>query len=34
MNAADSLSGIHWRKLDEVVSFESFEYEDAELVKR
>ena len=24
------LSGIHWRKLDEDVSFESFEYEDAE----
>ena len=25
-----SLSGIHWRNLDEDVSFESFEYEDAE----
>ena len=25
------LSGIHWRNLDEDVSFESFEYEDAEL---
>ena len=25
-----SLSGIHWRKLDEDVSFESFEYEDSE----
>ena len=24
------LSGIHWRNLDEDVSFESFEYEDAE----
>ena len=25
-----SLSGIHWRSLDEDISFESFEYEDAE----
>ena len=25
-----STIGIHWRKLDEDVSFESFEYEDAE----
>lgn len=25
-----SFSGIHWRDLDEDVSFESFEYEDAE----
>ena len=25
-----SLSGIHWRNLDEDVSFESFEYEDTE----
>ncbi len=25
-----STVGIHWRKLDEDVSFESFEYEDAE----
>ena len=25
-----SLSGIHWRNLDEDVSFESFEYEDSE----
>jgi len=25
-----SLSGIHWRELDEDISFESFEYEDAE----
>lgn len=25
-----SLSGIHWRNLDEDISFESFEYEDAE----
>lgn len=25
-----SLSGIHWRKLDEDISFESFEYEDVE----
>ncbi len=25
-----SLEGIHWRNLDEDVSFESFEYEDAE----
>lgn len=24
------LSGIHWRNLDEDVSFESFEYDDAE----
>ncbi|MBR2771485.1 MAG: DUF2442 domain-containing protein [Bacteroidales bacterium] len=24
------LSGIHWRELDEDISFESFEYEDAE----
>ena len=24
------LGGIHWRMLDEDVSFESFEYEDAE----
>lgn len=25
-----SMSGIHWRNLDEDISFESFEYEDAE----
>lgn len=25
-----SMSGIHWRDLDEDISFESFEYEDAE----
>ena len=25
-----SFSGIHWRELDEDISFESFEYEDAE----
>ena len=25
-----SISGIHWRELDEDISFESFEYEDAE----
>ena len=25
-----SMSGIHWRHLDEDISFESFEYEDAE----
>ena len=25
-----SLSGIHWRELDEDISFESFEYDDAE----
>lgn len=25
-----SLSGIHWRDIDEDISFESFEYEDAE----
>ena len=25
-----SFSGIHWRDLDEDISFESFEYEDAE----
>lgn len=24
------ISGIHWRELDEDISFESFEYEDAE----
>ncbi len=24
------MSGIHWRKLDEDISFESFEYDDAE----
>ena len=24
------LSGVHWRELDEDISFESFEYEDAE----
>lgn len=38
MNATDeerqqyeiSTTGIHWRKLDEDISFESFEYEDAE----
>jgi hypothetical protein len=26
--------GIHWRNLDEDVSFESFEYDDAELAQR
>ncbi len=29
-NHTFSLSGIHWRNLDEDISFESFEYEDAE----
>ena len=24
------MGGIHWRKLDEDISFESFEYDDAE----
>jgi hypothetical protein len=27
------MDGIHWRNLDEDVSFESFEYEDAEYVR-
>ena len=30
MKYSFSLSGIHWRELDEDVSFESFEYEDSE----
>jgi len=29
-NYTFGLSGIHWRELDEDISFESFEYEDAE----
>ena len=30
MKYSFGLSGIHWRELDEDISFESFEYEDAE----
>ena len=30
MKYSFGFSGIHWRELDEDISFESFEYEDAE----
>ncbi len=30
MNYSIGYDGVHWRELDEDVSFESFEYEDAE----